>query len=194
MGKNGLIVVAWLGREEGGEQNPEEINQITFNGVPLALWEANINETGGGIAYLYGVNVPIAGTYTISLNFQDSPKQAEKKWGVAAAFSRIKPQEPEAQARNTKSGNTNSLSITPLTGNALVVASWSWRVGFANTWGWGTEIVTARGDNQGGVTLAYAVVNVPAAQTVSCTATNPEDNGLAALAFAMRKVSIATIM
>lgn len=187
LGKNGLIIIAWLGREEGGEQSPEEINAVYFNGVQCTIGqEANRNETGSGFAYLTGASIPAAGTYACVLNFQDNPKQAEKKRGVSAAFTNVKSQAPEVTTQATGSGGSPSVAITPLTNNALVIASWGWRVGFAETWTWGTSIVTSRGDNSAGISLAYSVIATPAAQTVSVGATNPEDWGLAVGSFAMQ--------
>lgn len=188
LGKNGLIVIAGIGREEGGETNPEEINVCYFNGVYLTrILDANINETGTGMYYLQYPNIPAAGTYTAGINFKDSPKQAEKKRGVSAAFSNIRIQAPEASNATTGSGSPRSNSITPTTNNALVLGSWGWRVGFANSWSGLTEIVTSRGDNSAGISLGYTVKAPPGAVSVTASATNPEDNGLVLAAFAPAK-------
>lgn len=195
LGRYGLVVIGWVGAETGGETNPEEINVTYFNGQYADGYiEANTNETGGGFSYFYGSKIPAAGTYLCGANFQDSPKQAERKRIVVAAFSNVKSQVPEITQTATGSGSPRSLSITPLTSSALVIASWSWRTGFAQTWGWGTEIVTSRGDNSSGVSFAYAVIETPAAQSVSISATNPEDNGLAAGAFAMQSTPAGQIL
>lgn len=188
LGKNGLIIISWLGKEEAGEENPEEINAVSFNGVGMTIIEANENQMGSGFAYLTGSQIPPAGTYACHLNFQDSPKQAEKKRGASAAFTNVKDQAPEAQQVSTGTTAPRSLNLTPLTSNALVVASWGWSNGYAETWGWGTKITASRGDGTAGASLAYAVIATPALQAISCNATDPGTNGMASASFAMQSV------
>ena len=199
LGKTGLIVISWLGAETGGEQNPEEINQVTFNGVVCEIVrEANRNETGAGMAILRGANIPPAGTYVVNLNFQDSPKQAERKRGVSAAFKYIKDQYPEAVNSGTFSGSPSSqgapIPITPLTNNALVVGTFGQRTGLSFSWSGLTELVTNRADNGGGVSIAYLVVPTPATQNVNVFATNPEDCGLVLASFPFQRVSGGQIL
>lgn len=195
LGKNGLIVIAWVGAETGGEASPEEISVTSFNGQNADGYvEANRNETGGGLSYFYGSKIPAAGTYAAVASFQDAPKQAERKRMIVAAFTGVKPQAPETTSQATGSGGPRSLFITPLTVNALVIASWSWRIGFVETWGWGIPIVTSRADGLSGVSLSYSVISTPIIQNVSCNATNPEDNGLAAASFPMQSISAPIIL
>lgn len=185
LGKNGLIAIAWLGREEGGEQNPEEINAVSFNGINCPIIrEENNQETGHGMAILRGASLPGPGTYTVSLNFQDSPKQAEKKRGVVAAFRNIRDETYEAINGSAGASGARSAPVTTLTPNALVIASFGWRVGFAETWSGGmTPIVTSRGDNSAGVSLAYAIKEVPGLITPSCDAGNTESDGMVAAVY-----------
>ena len=188
LGKNGAMFIAGMGAETGGEQNPEEINvcYIVVSGTPryfTRIADANNSETGSGLYVLQGSSVPPPGIYTCGINFKDSPKQAERKRGVSAAFRNVLNQSAEASGSDAGTNSPRAVNLTPISKNALVVASWGWRVGFAETWGWGTPIVTSRGDNSGGITLAYSVVTTPALQSISCGATNPESNGMVAAAF-----------
>lgn len=180
VGMNGLIVVAAVGREQSGEENPEEINQITFNGVVMPFLQANLSQTGVAVGFLYGANIPVAGAYNVNVNYKDSPKQAEYKRGVCAVFRNVFNQNYEAQIVTTHSGNGTSTALSTLTNNALLLAIYGWRVGFvqSNVAGGLDEVVTNRGDNQAGITIYKKIVPIPASTTVTFDAVNPEDNGL----------------
>lgn len=181
LGKNGLIIVGAIGREESGEQNPEEINQITFNGVVMTkVLDANRNETGVTMWELHGDSVPAAGTYTVNVNYKDSPKQAEKKRGVCASFRNVQRLSPQEQSTNaTADSGQMSLSLTPQSKNALFVGVYGWRVGFAYTLNTGqVEAVTNRGDNSAGVSILYQIVPLPVSTTLTITPNNSETEGM----------------
>jgi len=190
--RGSIVFIAGLGREENGEQNPEEINVCYFNGQYLnRILDANNQETGHGLYYYV---VPVgglaAGTYTCGINFKDSRKPAEKKRGVSCAFANLLPQAPASSTVATSGDNsasiTNASTLTPV---ALLIVSCGWRVGFAETWGGNvTPIVTSRGDNQGGVSLAYAIVTSPTNPiTVTCNCGNSESKGMVAASFTKGK-------
>lgn len=191
LGSNGLILVAGIGREESGEQNPEHINAVYFNGIAMTpVAESGDGETAGELWELHGVQVPAAGTYTVTINYSDSPKQAEKKRGVCAAFRNVFAQAAEASNQMaTSSGGNQSLSITPLTPNALVVAAHWWRVGFVeSSYAAGfTQAVVNRGDNAAGVSLYYKNVTVPASTSFNVDAGNTESQGILMGAFRSTK-------
>ncbi len=199
LGKTGLIVISWLGADTNGEENPEEINQVSFNGIVCDIVrEANRNATGAGMAILRGSKIPPAGTYVVNLNFQDSPKQAERKRGVSAAFKYLKDQAPEADNAGTYSGSPSDhgapLPLTTLTKYALLVGTFGQRTGLGFSWSGLTELVTNRADNDGGVSIAYLVVPTPSTQNINIFAVNPEDCGLVLASFPFQRVSGGQIL
>lgn len=194
--KGTIIFIAGVGREEGGEQNPEEINGcFIWVGAEqrwlTRIFDANNQETGHGLYYYV---VPTgglaAGSYTCGVNFKDNPKQAEKKRGVSVAIGNLLPQAPLSSVQSA--GSDNSVQITNASTtvvNALLIVSCGWRVGFAATWsGNVTELVTSRGDNAAGVSIAYAIVETPTSPiNITCNGGNTESKGMVAASFAPGK-------
>lgn len=196
LGKNGLVVICAIGREQTGDHDPEEINNITFNGIPMELiFNANRNEFGCTMYVLRGASIPPAGTYTVQVNYKGS-NTAEFHKAVGASFKYVKDQVAEVSNHSEWSDGSHGSGAphSTLTNNALVIACWGWRVGFAETWSYGTPLVTLRVDNQAGITMSYAIEPTPRSFFINCNATNPEDNGIIAASFAFQKVASGQIL
>jgi hypothetical protein len=190
IGRNRLLIVAGAAREEGGEQNPEEPNVGVVSGATqYGNWffpgEAGNSQEFGSQAYFWrNHELPAPGNTYMGVNFKDSPKYAEKHRGCSAYFMNVKQQAQESYGRDVGNGGSRSVTVSVLSENSLVVAMYAWRVGFAETWGGSvTPIVTNRGDNALGISLAYAIAN-KGSFTVTATAGNPEDNALLVAVFA----------
>jgi hypothetical protein len=172
-----LVIVGSMGREENGEQNPEETNYVSFGGRTMTRISANSQEFGSSLSYWYGTELS-AGNYTVTVYYYGSgtPNKAR---GISAVWDNIKQQAPTSQQVTTGIGGTRSLSFSTSWYNDLVVCTYGWRVGFSNTWsGNVTQLVVNRGDNAGGIAMAYAMVPSPIGMTVTAEAGNSEDNGL----------------
>ncbi len=186
-----LIVVGGIGKETGGEQNPEEINTITFNGVSMTKHpsgDANNDQTGVSFYYLTGANIPVAGSYTVNINYKDSPKYPNAKAGVCASWRTIKNAAPEAYGVRVQSNGSPDPAVTliTLTGGALLVAVYGVRTGEPIIFTQGVDMQVESPNNGGedtAVAIGARIISAPASVTVTVDPNNPESNGLLVAAF-----------
>lgn len=192
LGSHGLIITAFMGREQTGDQNPEHVNGADVGGVPmLEIADTGSNETAGGAYIIQGLDCPPAGNYTMTNHYTGS-NWAEHHRTVLAFFRKVRDVPVEASNTNTTNqGGNKSVSVQPITQNALIIATHWWRVGFAenpagpqgNSF---IHINTSRGDNTAGQSMWYKNQLVPVQQTFTVDAGNTEDQGLYIFAFDTR--------
>ena len=197
LGSRGLIIVGAVGKETGGEENPEEVNQILFNGVACTLLEANREQSGFAVGYLLASNIPVAGVYNVRINFHDSPKYPNAKKGFVMAFRGLKNEAPEATNSNTQASGNMTLPITSLTKNALLVGMYGHRTG--NSYSFTTDqtiavdVPNTGGENTGAVGF-YKNIVVPTTDNITVNPSNSESEAIIALVFATRKEAGAQIV
>lgn len=199
-GKNKAIFV-FLGAEWfTGPSNP--FTSVTFNGIAMTLIYQNAATGGSHHAWeqlwaLWGdANVPVPGTYTISASHPGP--NSKSRCGIGISFSNLRPITFEALQQATGSSGTSlSLSITTLTGRALVVAGYYSQNGTTVAWTSpmieAAEIGTGVGE-ESVLSVAYRVVDVPGAITVEAGVSNPESEVLIALAWPFFKNSANQIL
>lgn len=193
LGGNGLILVAGMGREQTGDENPEHPQSATFNGIAMeVVLESGSEQTAGALFALRGPSIPPAGTYSVSI-FYSGNNTAEFHHGVAAAWRRVRNQVNEAENIFTSSSETGRrvVSLSSLTNNALVVGVHWWRVGFGETqYSDLTHIITDRADNQGGISMYAKSAQLPGIQSFDVDAGNTESQGLFIAAWETMKPSL----
>lgn len=187
-GARGAIYVAAIGREQTGDQDPEHITSITFNGTSMtSVQNTGSEQTAGCLYVLTGTSVPGVGNYTVTVNYQGSGT-AEYHRGVCAVFRSVKNQATEATNSFTSSFSTGrqQVSTNTLTNNALVIGVHWWRVGFAETqYSDFTHLITDRGDNAAGVSMWYKTKTTPGLVTLDLDGGNTESHGLYIASFAI---------
>lgn len=183
LGRNGLIIVAALGRESEGQTNPEEITGITYNGVAMTLVSnANGGESGYTMYELHGTNVPVAGTYSVVVTYSGTgtPNQA---YGICASFRNVKNQTWEDKDFSVQTSGTISTTVTTLTKNALVVGMWGERTAASYTKDTDQTLIYERTDGQGLLILVYKTVVTPGNETFQISPSNSEQEGMVLAAF-----------
>jgi hypothetical protein len=188
LGVNGLILVTSGGCELGGEQDPEETNSITFNGIAMhKIADANRTEDGMSLYYLYGSEIPVAGTYTVTITYKGNgtPNYSE---GVCSSWKGARNQAYEALASNTwqdaNGGNINS-SITTVSPDSLFYGCWKERtdVDYTQTTTHPVLIVLRNG-SESRMMIVYDTVRVPAPTNYQINPVNPETNMMIVASFA----------
>lgn len=189
MGSHGLIIVAFMGREQTGDHDPEHVNGADIGGVPMTvIADTGVEETAGGAYVIQGLDCPPAGNYTMTNHYKGS-NWAEHHRTVLAFFRKVRDVPVEASNTHTTNiGGVNQVTVQPLTQNALIIATHWWRVGFAE----GTpssdfiHVNTSRGDNTAGQSMYYKNQLVPVSTTFRIDAGNTEQQAFYIFSFDTR--------